>query len=288
LVVETYVDSADIVIRDRSEFKGDLEPTLPYIASDRNPRWHRTKERITLQAMNLIAITNDLVRKLRLLRFGRPVEYVYNPLEYAPSMHAEYVARYGSGRKEVLLLGMNPGPWGMAQTGVPFGEVSFVRDWLEIAGEIGKPKRENPARPVEGFGCKHSEVSGARLWGWARDTFGTPRRFFKQFYVANYCPLIFLEASGRNRTPDKLPACEREKLEAACDEALRRTVARLQPRLVIGVGNFAKRRASAALAGMDVAVGRIPHPSPASPLANRGWAAQAAQALRQLGVSLPK
>ncbi|MDO8630162.1 MAG: single-stranded DNA-binding protein [Phycisphaerales bacterium] len=238
--------------------------------------------------MNLIVIANDLVRELRRLRFAPPVEYVYNPLEYARATHAEYVERYGSGRKEVVLLGMNAGPWGMAQTGVPFGAVGLVRDWLKIEGEIGKPKREHPARPVDGFNCKRSEVSGARLWGWARDTFGTPLRFFKQFYVANYCPLLFLEASGRNRTPDKLPARERAKLEAACDEAVRRTVARLKPRLVIGVGNFAEQRAYAAVAGLDVTIGRIPHPSPASPLANRGWATQATKALRQLGVSLPK
>jgi single-strand selective monofunctional uracil DNA glycosylase len=129
-------------------------------------------------------------------------------------------------------------------------------------------------------------VSGRRLWGWARERFGTPERFFARFFVANYCPLLFLEASGRNLTPDKLRAAEREPLLAACDEALRRTVAALRPRLVVGVGHFAESRARAALGEGHVAIGRIPHPSPASPSANRDWTAQAEQGLRALGVAL--
>jgi single-strand selective monofunctional uracil DNA glycosylase len=58
-------------------------------------------------------------------------------------------------------------------------------------------------------------------------------------------------------------------------------------RHVIGVGRFAADRAEAALAGAGVALGRIPHPSPASPLANRGWDAQVEAALRALGIELP-
>jgi len=236
--------------------------------------------------MDLAAIAGELVRDLRRLRFAPPVEYVYNPLEYAREAHADYLRKYGGIGKEIVLLGMNPGPWGMAQTGVPFGHVGFVREWLKIEGRIYRPSPEHPARPILGFNCPRSEVSGARLWGWARDTFGTPRRFFKRFFVANYCPLVFMESSGRNRTPDKLPAGERTKVEALCDEALRRTVEHLSPRYMIGVGGFAERRARVALAGFDLTIGRIPHPSPASPSANRGWAGQAEQALRNLGVSL--
>jgi len=236
--------------------------------------------------MDLLSIADDLVGALRPLRFASPVEFVYNPLEYARAAYAEYVRRYGDGRREVLLLGMNPGPWGMAQTGVPFGEVGLVRDWLGISAPIKKPRREHPARPVEGFVCSRSEVSGARLWGWARDTFGTPQRFFERFFVANYCPLLFLEGSGRNRTPDKLPAQERSQIEVACDQALRQTVMHLKPRCVVGVGSFAERRARCALAGRDVTIGRVLHPSPASPIANRGWASQALRDLRNLGISI--
>ena len=234
----------------------------------------------------LLEAADALCRALGRLRFGPPVTHVYNPLVYARAPFAEYLRRYGRGRKQVVLLGMNPGPFGMAQTGVPFGTVELVRDWLGIEAPVGRPRREHPKRPVLGFACPRSEVSGQRLWGWARERFATPERFFARFFVANYCPLAFLEASGRNRTPDKLPAAEREPLFRACDGALRRSIEALAPRSVVGVGAFAEARARDALAGTGIAIGRIPHPSPASPSANRGWAAQAEGALRGLGIAL--
>lgn len=234
--------------------------------------------------MPLNTITDRLVRDLRPLRFGPPVAHVYNPLEYARPCWDQYVERFGQGTREVVLVGMNPGPFGMAQTGVPFGEVGMVRDWLRICGEVGRPKKEHPKRPITGFDCTRSEVSGARVWGWARERFGTPERFFDRFFIANYCPLVFMEESGANRTPDKLPAVEREPLFAACDRALRSLVEEMQPRLVIGIGQFAEKRAMTVLEGMDLRIGRILHPSPASPLANRGWAEAVDRELAELGV----
>jgi single-strand selective monofunctional uracil DNA glycosylase len=234
--------------------------------------------------MSLLAIADELTSGLRRLRFSRPVTHVYNPLEYAREVFAEYANRFGAVNKEAVLVGMNPGPWGMAQTGVPFGEVNVVRDWMKLRGTIGKPPLEHPARPVLGFGCPRSEVSGKRLWGWAQETFGTPARFFKRFFVANYCPLLFMESSGRNVTPDKLTAGERAALEALCDEALRRTVEVLCPRYVIGVGNYAEKCALRSLAGVDVKIGRILHPSPASPAANKDWAKQAIKQMTKLGI----
>ena len=212
---------------------------------------------------------------------------VYNPLEYALEPVRQYAERFGRGPKEVVFLGMNPGPWGMAQTGVPFGEIAAVRDWMGIRGEVGKPSREHPKRPVEGFACTKSEVSGRRLWGWAAAAHPRPEGFFGRFFVANYCPLAFMEDSGRNRVPEKLPAQEREPLFAACDRALGRTFEALAPDWVIGIGTFAEDRAKRIL-GEDsgVRIGRILHPSPASPAANRGWAEQATAQLRNLGITL--
>ncbi len=231
---------------------------------------------------------DDLSRRVSKLRFDPPVTHVYNPLDYAREPHQKYLDRYGAPPKEILLLGMNPGPWGMAQTGVPFGEIGLVRDWLGIDGRVGRPAHEHSKRPIEGFDCTRSEVSGRRLWGWARERFGTPERFFERFLIWNYCPLVFMEDSGRNRTPDKLPKGEREPLFEACDEALRRAVDHLGPARVVGIGKFAERRAYAALADRrDVTVGTVLHPSPASPKANRGWAGQAERQLRALGIEIP-
>lgn len=151
---------------------------------------------------------------------------------------------------------------------------------------MGRPVDEHPKRPVLGFGCPRREVSGARIWGWAAERFGSPERFFEQFFVANYSPLVFMEKSARNRTPDKLPKAEREPLFAACDRALRRTVDFLNPRFVVGIGRFAEDRIGAVL-GPETSrvVGRVPHPSPANPQANRGWSRLMDQSLEQIGIT---
>jgi single-strand selective monofunctional uracil DNA glycosylase len=179
---------------------------------------------------------------------------------------------------------MNPGPFGMVQTGIPFGEVQAVRDWLGIDAPVGKPAAEHPRRPVLGLACPRSEVSGRRLWGLFRCRFGTPERFFAEHFVVNYCPLAFVESSGRNRTPDQLPTEETKALVAACDAHLRRVVATLTPQWLIGVGEFATRRARSATAGMKCALGTVLHPSPANPAANRNWEEAATRQLIDLGV----
>jgi single-strand selective monofunctional uracil DNA glycosylase len=233
---------------------------------------------------SLMKVSRALSSRVGQLAFAEPVAYVYNPLDYARTLHEAYLGRFGQAPKEVLLLGMNPGPFGMAQTGIPFGDVAVVRDFLGLEGEVRRPEREHPKRKVDGMACARSEVSGTRLWGWARDDFGTAKRFFERFFVANYCPLVFMEASARNLTPDKLPRREQGALFAACDEALRHVVEVLRPRFVVGVGAFAAERARQALTGAPVVIGTILHPSPASPMANRGWAAQARRQLAELGI----
>ena len=217
------------------------------------------------------------------LCFSAPVTHVYNPLDYAWATHERYLRRFGNGRKRVVFLGMNPGPFGMVQTGVPFGEVAMVRDWMGIDGAVGVPSQQNPKRPVEGFACTRSEVSGRRLWGLFRDRFGTVDAFMSAHFVANYCPLAFF-TEGRNVTPDKLPAAEAAPLFAACDVHLHTLVESLAPDWVIGVGVWAEKRAAAVVADLPVRIGRVLHPSPASPAANRGWAEAATRQLVELGV----
>lgn len=232
-----------------------------------------------------VSVARRLAREVDRCAFGPPVACVYNPLNYAFRAHRTYLERYCRRTSGVLLVGMNPGPFGMVQTGVPFGEVSAVRDWLGIEGGVAKPAVEHPKRPVQGFECPRSEVSGQRFWGWARDRFGTPRAFFNEFFVWNYCPLAFMEESGRNRTPDKLPRHEREPLYAACDRALVDIVRYVNPRLVLGIGRYSEQRARTVLDETRPVHGVL-HPSPASPAANRGWSARFEQQLASLGVSV--
>jgi len=231
-------------------------------------------------------LIDRLVTDVSRLTFRPPVTHVYNPLAYARDGYDQYTAKFGTGPKEVLFVGMNPGPWGMTQTGIPFGEIEAVTQWMEIRARVTVPEDLHPKRPVEGIRCRRREISGKRLWGWARQRFGTPDAFFSKFFVANYCPLMFVESSGRNRTPDKLPAAERQPLFEACDKALRDVVDLLKPSFVVGIGGFSAKRIPLALAGKPLTIGRITHPSPANPRANKGWEPLIEAELEALGIRL--
>ena len=173
----------------------------------------------------------------------------------------------------------------MAQTGIPFGTISLVREWMGIEGEVGKPPVEHPSRPVQGFQCPREEVSGARLWGWAKARCGDPHRFFRHAFVLNYCPQVWMNATGGNVTPDKLEAKYRQQVLDACDDALRRTLELLKPEMAVGVGVFAVDRIKA-VAPPGLKIAKLPHPSPASPAANKDWPGQADAAMRSAGVDM--
>jgi len=240
--------------------------------------------------MSLTEIVARAKPKLGRLSFTGPVACVYNPLTYAWDLHRQYLERFGDGRKQVVMLGMNPGPFGMVQTGVPFGEVDAVKGWMGLRGAVRKPKVEHAKRPILGLESTRSEVSGRRLWGWAAQRFGTPERFASRFFVYNYCPLAFLSETGANLTPDKLKKAESAPLFTICDRVLRQVVEALEPAWLVGVGAFAEARIrrlfAAEIDEAGLQVGRIPHPSPASPAANRGWERLADQAFLDLGIDL--
>ena len=229
-------------------------------------------------------------RKLRdqvdQLSFDDPVTHVYNPLAYAWDSHQAYLKLANDSGARVVFLGMNPGPWGMAQTGVPFGEIAAARDWLGIDLPVQRPRNEHPKRPVEGFQCAKSEVSGRRLWGLFHDRFGTPDKFFAEHFVMNYCPLVFMEESARNRTPDKLSASEREALDDVCDQHLQATLKALDPEYAVGVGTYAEKCLQRAVKDreLEITVKRILHPSPASPAANKDWAGKVTKQMEDAGI----
>ena len=263
------------------------------------------------QGTELKKISAKLSKKCGSLKFDPPVFTVYNPLEYAKKAHSQYLELYagsaitpnnqasgktagrsgsrsGSVPKKVIFLGMNPGPWGMAQTGIPFGEISIVKEWLGIEEEIKKPATEHPKRPILGFNCTRSEVSGRRLWGLFKEYFGSPENFFKNHYVANYCPLVFMNEGGANLTPDKLPKQKAEPLYNACDIALAETINIIKPQWLIGVGAFAEKRIKLVkdryFPEGDFSITRILHPSPASPKANLNWKDDVVKTLEEEGI----
>ncbi|MDI9403746.1 MAG: single-stranded DNA-binding protein [Limnohabitans sp.] len=234
----------------------------------------------------LVRTSRRLSRSVAALRFGGVVAAVYNPLDYARTPHEMYLAM-ARPRPRALFLGMNPGPYGMAQTGVPFGEVAAVREFLGIDASVKRPRQEHAKRPIEGFACSRSEVSGRRFWGLMAAEFATRSAFFARAFVWNWCPLAFMTESGANLTPDKLPRAEQDAVGEACDEALRAVVSALNPTMIIGVGAFASDRAREALRvsvpAIDLPIATVLHPSPASPAANRGWDAAARKQLVACG-----
>jgi single-strand selective monofunctional uracil DNA glycosylase len=157
---------------------------------------------------------------------------------------------------------------------------------MGIEEPVGRPPDEHPKRPVEGFGCPRSEVSGRRLWGLFAERFGTASAFFREHFVANYCPLVWMRDSGANLTPDKLPAAEMEPVEQACHDHLAGLIGALRPQFLVGIGAYAegRLREAASRLGWQAEIGRVLHPSPASPAANRGWAEAAGRQLEELGV----
>lgn len=235
----------------------------------------------------IIQAAKKLSQSADALDFSPTVPWVYNPLDYAWKAHEQYLSRFAKRGCQAIFVGMNPGPWGMAQTGVPFGEIAAVTEFLQINAPVGKPSAEHPKRPIEGFNCSRSEVSGRRLWGLFADRFESAEKFAEQHFVTNYCPLVFMEESARNVTPDKLPAALRAPLEAVCDDHLTTIIQWFDPKWLIGVGAFAENCLKRVVQNRELNVqniGRILHPSPASPAANRDWAGTATKQLCDLGV----
>ncbi|OAD60409.1 Single-strand selective monofunctional uracil DNA glycosylase, partial [Eufriesea mexicana] len=234
----------------------------------------------------LLSLERNLAIELGKITFHLPVEYIYSPLEYAFNIHTMYVQKYCNTAKKILFLGMNPGPWGMSQTGVPFGEISMVRDWLKICGPVGKPSKEQPNRKVTGFQCTRSEISGKRLWGLFKELCGSPENFFRHAYIHNYCPIALMNKKGCNITPAEIKAGSTVQiLHSACDKALANTIRILQAKVVIGIGGYAEKRAQTVVQSskLPVKVLCLPHPSPRA-VNNKNWSEKATKKLSEFGL----
>ena len=236
----------------------------------------------------LLEATETLALETDKLKFSGKVHHVYNPLVYAKEPHLDYIKKYGAGKKKVLFLGMNPGPWGMAQTGIPFGEITYSKNWLNIEGEILQPESSHPKRPIQGWDCSRSEVSGRRLWSLMEERYKLPDLFFQDHYIENYCPLVFMEEGGKNLTPDKLPAKERDPLTRICDKHLKKVIEIMEPEYLVGVGKYAEKNFKRVVESIDnnkkYKISAILHPSPANPHANRGWSEAVTKQLVEQGV----
>ena len=240
-------------------------------------------------ADEFLLIEEKLGVKLTSLKHDPKVTHVYNPIEYALELHKDFLSKYVTGKRKVLFLGMNPGPWGMAQTGVPFGEVNMVRDWLDIKGQVQQPAQIHPKRPIEGLNCVRREVSGERFWNLIKDlTKNHKDNFFNECAVYNHCPLAYMATSGKNVTPVEMKATFKNEIFDLCDDALADVINLLDTKIVIGIGRHAVQRAEKVieknhLEGIQVHF--LNHPSPASASANKmGWDVIARQQLNDCGI----
>jgi len=243
--------------------------------------------KVTTLPSEFLKIEQELSKNLLHIEYSETkVKYISNPVEHAKEPHTSFLEKYLNGGKSILFLGMNPGPWGMCQTGVPFGEVQTCKNWLKICGNVTQPKNYHPKRPIEGFGCKRREVSGERFWRFFEMKCKTPDVFFKDCFVYNHCPLAFMTETGKNITPPQIGADKRALINNLCDNALVDVIKLLGVSSVIGVGKFAEKRANEIKKkfNLDISVFFLLHPSPASPAANKGWSDIAEVSLRQMNI----
>lgn len=229
-------------------------------------------ERLIEAAASLRDDVDPLGRKL--VSEGR-IDICYNPLMYAWDVHEEYLRRMGGLGAQTVMLGMNPGPHGMGQMGIPFAATSVVRELLGISDiQVNQPEIPDDRRPVIGLDYHKEEVSGTRLWGLLQKQYGDAETIASHVFLVNHCPLmLFSGPRATNITPDKIGGKTAKTLLERCDEHLTEVVSILGADRVVGVGKFAESRARAALVETSVEVAGCWHPSPASPLANRNGGA---------------
>ncbi|XP_059053181.1 single-strand selective monofunctional uracil DNA glycosylase-like isoform X1 [Achroia grisella] len=233
----------------------------------------------------------DLIDQLNVnlekLQLPNSVQCIYNPTIYARNTFEQYVRKYCNTKKKVMFFGMNPGPWGMSQTGVPFGEVASVRDWLHIIGPVGKPPTELSNRQVNGFNCKRPEISGKRFWGLFKKICRNPENFFHSSFVYNYLPQQWMKNSGANVTPGEFSASDMRPLYAICDPIFVKVLEIYEVETIIAVGKFCEKRAQKAikqyLPNATIQIFYLPHPSPRS-VNNTNWEEKAENCLKNFNI----
>lgn len=260
----------------------------------------------TLQPSILAGATRQLADALDQIQPPEGIR-VYNPLVYGRVAHERYLSLAASGPRPVLFVGMNPGPHGMVQTAVPFGDVVNARAIQALAGSVeGAPlidRERLPAlahlRPIEGYSFARKEVSGTRFWSEFAPVFAAagPTRdrllsTLRSAFVLNICPLAFFGAvdplkgprsPAANITPDKLPKPYREQVLAPCREYFGVVLRSLRPWGLVCFGGWAEKLAATWVRDIDgqpPRVEKVHHPSPRVLNTAAGWHPAAALAER--------
>ncbi|XP_069360808.1 single-strand selective monofunctional uracil DNA glycosylase [Maniola hyperantus] len=231
-----------------------------------------------------LELADEMNEDLNEFKLPPAVKCVYNPSIYARYTFEMYARKYCNTKKKIMFFGMNPGPWGMSQTGVPFGEISSVRDWLGIEGPVNKPPHEIRERPVDGFDCKRTEVSGKRFWGLLKTICGTPVKFFETSFVYNYINQQWMKSNGCNLTPGDFKVSEMEPLYNICDPIFVKILKLYEVEIIVAIGKFCETRAQKAikkyLPSSSIKILYLSHPSPRS-VNNNNWEQKALEELKR-------
>ena len=209
---------------------------------------------------------DDFILKVEKISESFDDYIVYNPLTYARNMHLEYLKKSTGHGATILFLGMNPGPFGMMQTGVPFGAVSYVRDYLNIKNDV-KEFCLHPKHKIIGLETKRDEPSGKKLWALMQSLYPKSNELFSHITVQNYCPLAFLDDSGKNIALNNVK--NRKELESLCDNYIKDYILDNNIKVLVGVGVYAYEKLLSL--NLNLTVIKILHPSPLNPLSHKGW-----------------
>lgn len=227
----------------------------------------------------LLGFSKTLVQSLQKIDIGQFTNDIimYNVLDYAWDAWEQYITQYAKGTAHTLVLGINPGPHGMVQTGIPFGNISTVQHYLNIQPNIQHDKiSPHPRRPVLGLTYTREEPSGKLLWGTIQEMYPNPNDFFSDFFVLNYCPLAFFsnDEKASNLTPDKLPKIYQSHIEILCSKHLAQYLVGFQITRILAVGKYTQQIAGKVLegGGLDILMPKqkievqyLTHPSPLNP-----------------------
>jgi len=136
---------------------------------------------------------------------------VWNPGLYGEPWHSRFRRCYPPAARPLVLFGLNPGPYGMAQTGIPFTDIRRLVSALPaLVAELrnaGKRLEVPGLAPVSlpPYLSRTFEASSVRVYRFLERSWGDAERGWREVVAANPCPLLFIDTeTGKNRTPADL------------------------------------------------------------------------------------
>ena len=205
---------------------------------------------------------------------------VWNPQLYGLPLYRRFATEHlPTSRGAIVALGLNPGKYGMSQTGIPFTDVTR-------AARVGiaiEPPGLAPASLRPFLKSYRVERSSASVYNLLDALWGGPAEGWRRLWAVAPCGLLFLEPDGTNVTPADARLARRDDVRELRLRVIRESVEAARPRGVLLLGQDVARVAADALGDVETLV--VDHPVARGP-GRRGpawWAGVVAQAVRARG-----